>query len=532
MNNSEFINIVGEAVKSLKMCDTQGFFEKVGVLRYFGQADYVNILIIRYYFSMANYRKCLENVEKIKECNNDNLKQAFTIFYWDYKIASLAAMARFTEIRDIFFEQEGLFEEDDEIVMSSYAYAFSVYLSTKHGFETDGVGIFRPESVNESPNYKDDKFQFFLFREIGKDLLEVYLQSDELLQFKSANIDRSIRKDLRAKLIEKVQMMESFCCSKYFSVPCEFQSFLKELRKKISNDRRIEKEELLALILTLFSPDMIIEDIQCWSFIMELLSTLLEGKEFVDIFQKYKEYPIESLKKKNEKIAKTILTLIQNPEIAEVRIDKSTFKEIWINQIEESLPDYIEETPLYFCDKDIYNKLSDRSKWAYKAAIWQYEQVMENGTELMDAGLLSLSFMRILEMELNIRFVHPVVEFLSDKSTDSSTKSLFANSNEYSYLTGHNRGRTLADIRYYFSGIKEHESKEAKYLYDFLCKNILNTSGIDALNEGEFEKITDQKIIDKYRNPPAHSRFLQKSVAINAKKYAEENLLKIFGWLK
>lgn len=84
---------------------------------------------------------------------------------------------------------------------------------------------------------------------------------------------------------------------------------------------------------------------------------------------------------------------------------------------------------------------------------------------------------------------------------------------------------------------KEHSKNSNDDIYiaimDVLKEYILNENGIEAINNGEFAKIFDQDtIIKRYRNPPAHTRYVTLDVARECKQYVENKLLFLEGLFK
>ncbi|WP_276840262.1 hypothetical protein [Anaerovibrio lipolyticus] len=527
MDDKEFVTLGERALRGLRNNDEQFFFENVGILRYNGKRDYTNMLLVMYFFRNKNYKKCLHYLEDIKQNTSDDLKQMYSCLYWDYKICCLAELGKFQEIKKIFLDPEGVFNEDDDVIMERYSYAYVKYLSLKNGFEDDGLGIFRPENLYE--NVADDnECKSILFRCLGQDILNIFLDSQRLDNLKAAQIDKKIYRNFKIKLLQEIEVIERFCKQKYFTVSPKLLSSIVSYHNNIKNDQPLHKEELIA-IFSHFTDEMIKTDIYNWSLAIDFFYAVDEPDDFVKKFQCYKADILFFLASHNYQVAKKILWLINDKRIATIDVEGLSFEEYWKMAISTAMPGIMEEIKIYSCDENIYNKLSDNGKWAYESAIWQYENVMNDNDGFMDAGLMSLSFMRIMEIEFNIKIIQPLILKLRE--------SLFIDSISedwpYKKIKNHDfKGFALGELLYFFKYVRKKETNESQKIYDILQSTLLSDTGIKMLLGGEIEKIINQSIIEKYRNPPAHSRFLHKERAFEAKQYVEDKIKIIFECCK
>ena len=71
-------------------------------------------------------------------------------------------------------------------------------------------------------------------------------------------------------------------------------------------------------------------------------------------------------------------------------------------------------------DKKIIDFLSDQGRLAYEAAEWQFKKSQEEDYGWKDAGMISLSFYRILEVELNKKLIIPLLSKIGYDSMNTT----------------------------------------------------------------------------------------------------------------
>lgn len=204
-------------------------------------------------------------------------------------------------------------------------------------------------------------------------------------------------------------------------------------------------------------------------------------------------------------------------------------------------------------DKKIYNFLSEQGKLAYEAAEWQYIKSQEEDYGWKDAGMISLSFYRILEVELNKKFIIPLLSKIGYDSLH----------NEYlncvSTFTGDDRQqyrRKWGTILKTYKGMEEGGFAGNGFMLgvlDFFFRaigsgydqvdslgilirdklgEVLNSYGLEKFNEGFFETITNDDTRNKYRNLPAHTRYLPYETACECREVFRKTILQLSDMLK
>lgn len=213
------------------------------------------------------------------------------------------------------------------------------------------------------------------------------------------------------------------------------------------------------------------------------------------------------------------------------------------NKIENILSNY-GVSPQTLANATIYESvlsgLSNSSQIAYKSACTLYSLAKMNDYENKDAGPISLAFYRILEKESNIIIWKPILEKLSLKSIKR----------EYSKLNkeGQERWRILKNI---FVGMLTDDNKpelmlgNLRILMEMISNpkdelaRMLRTEFIDRLTEdgkvayknGKIDNWYSIENTSKFRNPPAHAKYLHFDVAERCKEFVEEQLINMSKWI-
>ena len=144
-----------------------------------------------------------------------------------------------------------------------------------------------------------------------------------------------------------------------------------------------------------------------------------------------------------------------------------------------------------------------------------------------DAGMISLGFFRILEIELNQRIVHPLVRRLDWDTLPRPTGRILQNllPKIKKVRDGNTSGLELGAIYHLLNQTRDPRPDEqiSQVLHDAI-KASLNDIGQIAYKQGKLEDLIGDEARETYRNPPAHSRFLPLSVATACKEYVEKAL--------
>ena len=199
--------------------------------------------------------------------------------------------------------------------------------------------------------------------------------------------------------------------------------------------------------------------------------------------------------------------------------------------------------------KKIYNNLSKKAKLAFLSAEWQFSKSQEEDYGWKDAGLLSLGYYRIIELELNERIVIPLFDNIGKQELQSIYYRHYnqikdENKKEaYSKKWGTNLETfrkicdnpnncnffMLGNIDYLFkcigSRFDENDPLAVKIRDTFLL--LLTKNGKEAADKNYFEDIIDYNKRNEYRNPPAHVKYLRYEKACECREFVYDTLLKL-----
>jgi hypothetical protein len=190
---------------------------------------------------------------------------------------------------------------------------------------------------------------------------------------------------------------------------------------------------------------------------------------------------------------------------------------------------------------------------AYQAAEWQYRKSQEEDYGWKDAGMISLAFFRILEMILNSWFIEPLAcdrakalkklfndhKKSIDNKADKSAYHFKWNTNLNILLRISNNpdseGMMLGPIEYLFKSIgseKDPADPLAQAITDYLQSRLNPEGATQVFQNFAMEDIISQSVRDKYRNPPAHCKYLPYETATEARDYTIDSIERIASWLK
>ena len=99
------------------------------------------------------------------------------------------------------------------------------------------------------------------------------------------------------------------------------------------------------------------------------------------------------------------------------------------------------------------------------------------------------------------------------------------------------KGLTAGQWQQFFKIFSEaKEERKEKEIYKILYKGmqeVFNEKGMEALMSGELTKMFDQKkVIEKYRNPPAHTRYVTVKIANECKGHVERSIEELYSFYK
>ena len=216
------------------------------------------------------------------------------------------------------------------------------------------------------------------------------------------------------------------------------------------------------------------------------------------------------------------------------------------NILMKRFPEMLQEEERLEVESRVYRLLHNQTKPMYKAAVWQYNMVsLDQGYGYRDAGMYCLAYIRLLECEMNNR-VFPVLEhhyeairersaFLSSKKKQSWNINRF-NPNRKSdvRLTAGQWHSFFAEFKEENMAATAEQCSDFSELISWIAKQeIFNDIGYSKLVSGRVAEIFDQTtIIERYRNPPAHTKYVTISIANECRGFVENSIIELSGYYK
>jgi hypothetical protein len=210
----------------------------------------------------------------------------------------------------------------------------------------------------------------------------------------------------------------------------------------------------------------------------------------------------------------------------------------------------------------LLSTLSPMGRQSYEWAETALNAAEENskGT-IRDAGMISLGFFRIFELELNSRILIPLrkdlkvvdlldanwqlvqkqLEDLKTTETKNKIKSIEKCIKFWSrlvpelkkVLSGESSGLELGSLEYLLSktsNIDGPDQEFKEFLVSLLSQRFTEI-GLAAHRSGALSELINGTVRERFRNPPAHTRFLPLRVARECKAYVDTGLQSLSKWL-
>lgn len=206
-------------------------------------------------------------------------------------------------------------------------------------------------------------------------------------------------------------------------------------------------------------------------------------------------------------------------------------------------------------NRRIYSILSVKGRSAMEVADWEYENSSSVDYGWRDAGPLSLSYFRIIELELNQKLILPLLNncdiriikecFRQDKENileDKRKKFIktwethISNIEQVKNPKTERDGLELGWLSYFLGSILQLEDdltlsklfREALLRIDE--KSILTEEGFQALCDGTIQDVISPERCKKYRNPPAYTRYLPYYIAKECREFVRDTIIKFGRW--
>lgn len=228
------------------------------------------------------------------------------------------------------------------------------------------------------------------------------------------------------------------------------------------------------------------------------------------------------------------------------------------NRIEEFL-NYIGVDEVPYDDqigiRRVTKTLTPKGQIAYDSACRIYQSILNDKFGYSDAGPVSLAFYRIIESESTSRIWEPLLKSVGEealrKSIEEQIQSISnskqANRYRVEWVGGGKPGRIqkfidvidgklgimLGDLWYFTEFVRKNHNNDklAEILYMGLT-NVLSEEGMVAFSKGSLSYLYGKENRERFRNPPAHNKYLALSSVSACKEYVEDQLLNLNKWVK
>jgi len=178
----------------------------------------------------------------------------------------------------------------------------------------------------------------------------------------------------------------------------------------------------------------------------------------------------------------------------------------------------------------------------FEQANWAFERSLAERSPWQDAGMISLGFFRILEVEFNQRIVIPMLkslDFTALRALPKPPRTIESGRIPDNIIEklkkvreGRDAGLELGALHLLLQltqTIADPDENRKKLLHGAIQRH-LTTDGERAYKDGRLSNLISPAVREKYRNPPAHSRYLPQPVAIECRKHVTQALLDITDW--
>jgi len=250
--------------------------------------------------------------------------------------------------------------------------------------------------------------------------------------------------------------------------------------------------------------------------------------------------------------------------------------------LDEKIKEFVEQhyDPNEYTDKirvaRLKKDLSKKSQIAFDAAEEQYELSKTANWGWKDAGMISLAYYRIVELEINERLLNPIItenkeliidgnsskiKELYDKSIENLKNEKTKSGESYKSLWSQNiktitdqinqnenikkpentkdiHSLDLGNLHYLFDALDnkdkfpEEKDELSGYLKDKIKGFLKKPQELDKLIKHLNTTLLLDENRKKYRNPPAHTTYLPYEMACECREYVIENLTRFVSMLK
>ncbi len=191
---------------------------------------------------------------------------------------------------------------------------------------------------------------------------------------------------------------------------------------------------------------------------------------------------------------------------------------------------------------------SPMGKLALRAAYADLLAAERHDSAWRDAGMVSLGFFRVLELEINHRLIIPLLDGCSEvdnvagldrlrggEQTRKVKKAIEFWDRAFSMnerAVNGRKGMELGIVEIFLEKLRDAAGcdSDIKAVFRDRLQYLLSGDGRQAFAGGDLSRLVNQEARERFRNSPAHTRYVGLPRAREAKDYVEDALSKLFSW--
>ena len=498
------------------------------------EAEYVEAEAL---FLNQQYEKCIQFCENIRTTDSYSINE----FY----IVSLLMLGRFPQVRA---ELKKLINSSSSFPLGDYCVGY-----IQSFLELRGERVV-PNSKNRIPVIRSEnsffKREFYSFA--VKEIMNIYEEQLELLEVLNSNSNEPVVQEAVAD--SSHDFIKRLNCLHILSETKD------QMLKDVKDGKAINPQLIHEFILEGYSMEQLRDIIN----LIDVERRIGLYDEMDLTIKKNGDLLVEEIRNCNKTVAMYMIEVYLAIVANDIKLSDKGIEVIsqCRKEIERVFPEIIEYEKTSIENSKISGFLSEKSKVMLKAAIWQNAAVCsDTGYGFRDAGMFCLSYIRLLELEMNehiIPFLHEhraelkkqykemdpsehVIKIESQKEWKALKKKI----DKFQRVWGNvaiickeePKGLTAGQWQQFFKIFSEaKEERKEKEIYKILYKGmqeVFNEKGMEALMSGELTKMFDQKkVIEKYRNPPAHTRYVTVKIANECKGHVERSIEELYSFYK
>ena len=405
------------------------------------------------------------------------------------------------------------------------------YMFMTLAFETDNPAVELPEEIKMHDHYSPS-FKSRAIRLAARALTEGFELKENALLIRSVSEDSSIFEEDTKKL-KRLNNVLSLFVLEDDSAP--FKDCLSSDSLNADSFDRVKTENTDKIYEMLLNQNPEDFDMENFRAVASIALRLKGSDAFIDLITGH----LAELKKELTDGNSSTDAM----EFLRMAYVESTVQGNTIPELAELVKDTSDEISDDINTKQIIRKLSPMGKLAFQSAEKMLHMAEKIDFTMYDAGMLGLGYYRIIELEINQRIIFPMIKdfwieamtgkknSMDDEAWKTFVKSWKFYNNKFEAIAQSNytgKSLMLGEIYKFFLLIRtkcEENDSFAVEAVTFMKEKLFTEKGVNKYNEGFFEEITGEIKRNKYRNPPAHTKYLSFKIAEECRDVVKETLL-------